>query len=88
VWVGFAAAGFALSSAAYGLTIIKAMPADLHGRYLLGLYLCVLVVAWSSVPSFVNDNSPARRGWILGGLGAASLGVHVFCLVFILNRYF
>jgi hypothetical protein len=88
VWLLCAVAGFALSAAAYGLTIIKAMPADLHGRYLLGLYLCVLVIAWSAAARIANDSSPRRLAWIAAIIGASSLGVHVFCLTFILKRYF
>jgi len=88
VWVGFAAAGFALSSAAYGLTIIKTMPADLHGRYLLGLYLCVLVICWSGVARVTDRRSVTSRAVALGTAMACVVAVNAYCLAFILARYF
>src|SRR5205823_12919191 len=47
MWLGCAAVGFVASAAAYALSIIRAVPSDLHGRYLIGLYLCTLVVCWT-----------------------------------------
>jgi hypothetical protein len=88
VWLMCAGAGFVLSAAAYAFIIVRATPADLHGRYLLGLYVCVLVIAWSSVARTVDS------GWIrhpdrwIAAAWLCCLGIHAYCLTFILARYF
>ena len=87
-WVGFVLAGFVASSAAYGLSIIRAMPADLHGRYLLGLYLCLLVVCWSGVARVAAARGGTGRTAAVAIAGACCLAVNVYCLAFILGRYF
>ena len=74
------------SLAAYALSVILLTPADLHGRYLLGLYLCMLAVGWSVVAQGVE------AGWLTNAvraaLAASVLAVHVFSLGVILARYF
>lgn len=88
VAIALAAAGATASLAAYALSVILLTPADLHGRYVLGLYLCVLLLAWSGVPR------AAEAGWLrspLAAAAAAMLGpaaVHGFALAFVTLRYF
>jgi hypothetical protein len=82
--------GFLLSAGTYGYGMVRLamFSADLHGRYLLGLYLCALVVAWSGAAR-VAAALPER--WrlvpivtvIAGCVAAQSFGMSV-----ILRRYF
>jgi len=86
--IGFAILGYAASMSAYALSVILLTPADLHGRYLLGMYLCMLTIGWSVV-ALLAEAGPVRRvGAIRAGCAAAFLTVHVFALGVILNRYF
>jgi hypothetical protein len=104
VRVGLALIGAALSMAAYAISVVIVTPADLHGRYLIGLYVCMLTIAWSVVPLFVTGvrsrfsngksrSDPSARGerWV-GPTGAACaacfVAVHVVSLAVILLRYF
>jgi hypothetical protein len=86
--VGLAILGYAASLAAYALSVIVITPADLHGRYLIGLYLCMLAIAWSSVELFVEGAPAQRADAVRIGCGAAFVAVHVFSLGVILKRYF
>jgi hypothetical protein len=88
-WLGFAAAGFLASAAAYGLSIIAAVPSDLHGRYLIGLYLCALVVCWTGAGRWV-DSPPSGRYAPLAAAAALAccIAVNVYSLRLILFRYF
>jgi hypothetical protein len=86
--VAFAIAGWAVSLAAYALTVIVATPADLHGRYLLGLYLAMLAIAWSSVSIAARESSVGRTAIVRGACAAACIAVHVVSLGVILTRYF
>lgn len=80
-------AGYAASLAAYAASVISTTPADLHGRYLIGLYLLMVTVAWTALPRAVE------AGWINRRLTAAaiyiaSVAVHLYSLSMILQRYF
>ena len=88
VWLGFAAGGFVLSAAVYALSIVRATPADLHGRYLLGLYISFLVIAWSALARMEQSGFIRRPDLLIGGTGLACLAVHTYSVVFILARYF
>jgi hypothetical protein len=88
VWLGFAAGGFVLSAAVYALSIVRATPADLHGRYLLGLYVSLLVIAWSALARMDQSGWIRRPDLLIGAAGIACLTVHAYCLTFILSRYF
>jgi hypothetical protein len=64
---------------------------NLHGRYLVGLYLSILGVCWSSAallprtPALTRWCAGLNREWLLAMLVA---GIHVWALRFILLRYF
>jgi hypothetical protein len=88
VWLTFALAGYALSFAAYALSIIRFIPADLHGRYLLGLYLCLLLICWSGLPRIVDAGWIKHPRRLYAVAGVCCLAVHVFSLSVILRRYF
>lgn len=76
----FIIAGFAGSIGAYAFSVITLTPADVHGRYLAGAYLCLLFVSWSPLAVL-----PIRRTWIPA---LACMAVHGYCLTLILRRYF
>jgi len=82
-----ALAGAAASMAAYALSVVSVTPADLHGRYLIGLYLSMLVIAWSAVPRLAVLR-PNRVGFFRASVAAACVIVHVVSLAVILRRYF
>jgi hypothetical protein len=91
LWLLVLAVGGAIALVLYTVTTQVAKP--LHGRYLIGWYLCLLAVAFSSV---VLDHRPvtsAAAGPPFGRPRAAFLLVavgliHTYCLCFILARYF
>jgi hypothetical protein len=57
---------------------------DLHGRYLAGLYLCCLYLAW--IPAFTG--TPASSNWARRGVPWLAAGAHIVSLAAILGRYF
>jgi len=84
VWIYCTILGYAATFAAYAFSVIRLTPADLHGRYLLGLYLCMLLIVWSGVARLnrrvFNALPPA--------LGVGCVVIHAYCLAAILQRYF
>jgi len=84
VWICCTTLGYVAAFAAYALSVIRLTPADLHGRYLLGLYLCILLIAWSGVTRLnrrvFNALPPA--------LGVGCVVIHAYCLAAIVQRYF
>jgi hypothetical protein len=88
IWLGFAAAGFVASAAAYGLSIARAVPYDLHGRYLVGLYLCALAVCWTGFGRAAGSPSSARQTTFAAVALAFGIAVNVYSLRLILVRYF
>jgi hypothetical protein len=84
-WLACALGGYVVSAAAYTFTA-RLIFADVHGRYLLGLYLAALVIAWSSVARWTEQ---ARRPAVAVSVAAAcSLALHAYALTFLLARYF
>ncbi len=78
------ALGSVASFLAYVVVTLKTSP-DVHGRYLLGLYLCVLVVI-STVS--ISDDPPASGGWRNAmHVGIPILG-HALTFAFVISRYF
>ena len=78
------ALGAVASFLAYVVVTLKTSP-DVHGRYLLGLYLCVLVVI-STVS--ISDDPPASGGWRNAmHVGIPILG-HALTFAFVISRYF
>jgi len=87
LWLGCAAAGFVASAAAYALSIIRAVPSDLHGRFLIGLYLCTLMICWTGAGRTV-ESSPSGRYAVATAALAAVIAVNVYSLRLILLRFF
>lgn len=89
LWIAFAAVGFVACLTTYALTVFLTTPADLHGRYLLGLYLSMLLICWIPLSEW-------RTTWSSGGpAGARALAcaltsalVNGYCLRCIAERYF
>jgi hypothetical protein len=88
VWLACAATGLGLSVATYALSVLRALPADIHGRYLLGLYIALLVIAWSALSRMDKSGWIRRPGLVVAIGGMACLALHAYCLTFILARYF
>jgi hypothetical protein len=88
VWLACALSGYVLSFAAYALSIIRVIPADLHGRYLLGLYLCLLLIGWNAVPRILDAGWTKHPLRVYAFAGMCCLAVHVYSLSIILRRYF
>ena len=87
VYLACLAGGAAATTAAYAVATYQ-MHRDLHGRYLIGLYITMLAVTFSSVASARSWRTPissAARPTVLLCLAG---GIHCYCLWFILGRYF
>jgi hypothetical protein len=81
-------AGIAASIGLLALSIVSATPADLHGRYLIGVYLPLLVVCWSIVPRWVEGRTRAGNLVVLALSGCAVLALHIISYGIIVSRYF
>jgi hypothetical protein len=78
--------GFLTTLAAYAVITLRVSP-DLHGRYLMGLYLAVLSICWIRPAAIPTSSSTVSRGRGLA-LAAMVLFSHGYSLSFILRRYF
>ena len=91
LWLLVLGAGGAVALVFYTLTTQVSKP--LHGRYLIGWYLCLLAVAGGALtldhraPIAAVARPPSGVGRAAFLLVAISL-LHVYCLCFILRRYF
>jgi hypothetical protein len=79
-------AGFLVTLAVYAVTTLRFSP-DLHGRYLIGLYLAFLSICWIPPAAFPVSSSLVSRGRCVV-LGALVLFAHGYSLTCILRRYF
>jgi hypothetical protein len=90
LWLVILGAGGAIALVLYTLTTQVSKP--LHGRYLIGWYLCLLAVIGSALT--LDHRSPAAADVAPSGTGRAAFLlataglIHVYCLSFILARYF
>ncbi len=90
-WLLVLGAGGVVSLVLYSL-LTQDLPLALGGRYLIGWYLCVLAVVGagltldggSSGPSELPRSGAGRAAILLGLAGS----IHLYCLSFILRRYF
>ncbi|TAM52322.1 MAG: hypothetical protein EPN53_05985 [Acidobacteria bacterium] len=94
VWLYALAAGGVAAAALYAVSCY-AIPINLHGRYLIGWYLCWLAIAWSAlacvgeVPGRLNRRLGSLRRIPRPALALTFCGlIHAYCLSFILERYF
>jgi len=88
VWFVCVLTGTIGSTCAYAIACYY-LHRNLHGRYLIALYLPLLVVGWRSVGEAFEGSLVAQGGKVLG-LAVASLmiGAHTYCFVFVLERFF
>ena len=77
-------AGFALSA----FSVIRTTPAALHGRYLLGIYICLLTLCWHFLPQLSFAMTPRTRSIVLSTCALVTVTIHAWSTVTILNRYF
>ena len=93
LWLFVLAGGSGASLVLYALST-QGMPMALQGRYLIGWYLTFLAVVGTALA--LDDRSPTRagEGALPPGAGRAALllavagSIHVYCLSFMLRRYF
>jgi hypothetical protein len=93
LWLAALAAGSATSLVLYALST-QGMPMALQGRYLIGWYLAVLAVVGTALA--LDHRSPLRAGadlvpsgpWRAAVLLAVAGSIHLYCLTFMLRRYF
>ena len=87
LWAAAIAAGFVASLALYAVATATLLR-DLHGRYLIGLYVVMLPLCWSVL--MVHAPTTMRRGhlsrWEV--FLSAALAIHAYSLSFVLGRYF
>jgi hypothetical protein len=88
IWISATAAGFVASAGTYALSVYQSTLSDLHGRYLIGLYLCALAVCWTGPGRAADPPSPARSVLLTAAAFAGGVAVHVYSLRLILFRYF
>ena len=91
IWLGLIAIGWGVALVAYAVAT-HYLHRNLHGRYLVGLYLSTLGICWSVVAWLPRTGLPGRfrslaiaREWLLLVLVA---GIHAYALRFILLRYY
>jgi hypothetical protein len=93
LWLFVLAGGGGASLVLYALST-QAMPMALQGRYLIGWYLAVLAVVGTTLALDHRPPSRADAAPVLSGIWRATLllalagSIHVYCLAFVLRRYF
>jgi hypothetical protein len=85
-WLICAAAGYVASAIAYAYSA-RLIFSDVHGRYLLGLYLGALVIAWSVVARS-GEGRIGRSGLVTAVAAACALALHAWTLTWLIGRYF
>jgi hypothetical protein len=83
VWILVLGAGGIAALAAYAVSNYY-LGRNLHGRYLVGLYLWTLLAAWT-IPILQADRSRVPVRFLVVG---AVIAIHAYALPFVLLRYF
>jgi hypothetical protein len=86
IYLACLAGGVAATMAAYAVAAYQ-MHRNLHGRYLIGLYITMLAVTFNSMTS-ARSGTPASSAVRPTVLLCLAGGIHCYCLWFILARYF
>jgi hypothetical protein len=79
-------AGFLVTLAVYAVVTLRISP-DLHGRYLIGLYLAVLSICWIRPAASADSSRIGSRSRCIA-LAALVLFAHGYALNCLLRRYF
>jgi hypothetical protein len=93
LWLVVLAAGGIASLVLYALST-QGMPMALQGRYLIGWYLAFLAVVGTALaleyrpPSRIGAAPVPSDAWRAALLLAVAGPIHVYCLSFMLRRYF
>jgi len=86
-WIAWAAAGYVVAAGAYAYTA-RLIFTEVHGRYVLGLYLAALAIAWSGVARWTDEGRIRRPGLVTSVAAACVLALHAWTLTYLLGRYF
>lgn len=89
VWLVVLGSGWVATAAVYAIANFF-LSRNLHGRYLIGLYVSVMTVAWSSVAAYPKRATNLGRFWPDRGLVLLVLAatLHAIALGIIVLRYF
>jgi hypothetical protein len=93
VWLACFACGLVVSAALYAVSMMAITASagasvNLVGRYLLGLYIAPLMIAWTPLVDFANGGQRSQARLVLLAAGIASAALHGYCLSISLQRYF
>jgi hypothetical protein len=83
LWVLMLGAGGTASLAAYAVSNYF-LNRNLHGRYLVGLYVCTVLAAWT-IPILESERSKTLVHFLVVG---SVIAIHAYALPFVLLRYF
>lgn len=83
VWILLLGAGGIAALAAYAVSN-HFLNRNLHGRYLVGLYVCAVLAVWT-IPVLNADRSRIPVRFLVVG---AVVAIHAYALPFVLLRYF
>jgi hypothetical protein len=68
--------------------VVRSTFGDLHGRYLLGIYLCLIALSWHCLPRLIENARSQWRNAVLAVCGVAVITIHGIAFATILRRYF
>jgi hypothetical protein len=84
----FVFAGLVAAFVTTSFTVLHSRAGDVHGRYLLGIYIPVVVLCWRCLPDTIPEaHSPARAATQIA-CGLAVIAIHGVAFATILSRYF
>ena len=81
-------AGLVVAFLTSSFAVVRSTPADLHGRYLMGIYVCLVVLCWHCLSTLTDEARPPSRNTVLMICGFSVLAIHGIAFVTILQRYF
>jgi hypothetical protein len=84
----FVIAALVVAFAAAAFSVLRATPGDLHGRYLLGIYLCLITLCWHWLPRTIPEARQSTSATVLATCGLCVIAVHGVAFAMILSRYF
>jgi uncharacterized membrane protein len=83
VWIAILGAGGIAALAAYAVSNYF-VNRNLHGRYLVGLYVATLLAVWTAPILFGERAKGTARFFVVAGV----IVIHAYALPFVLLRYF
>jgi hypothetical protein len=67
---------------------VRSTPAALHGRYLLGIYICLITLCWQWLPRTIPEARSLAKTIVLVACGVCVIAIHALAFATILGRYF